>query len=107
MKFQLILHEGVVDQTLIPRLAQEIRRVYGANFGGGEEQVTVDVTEIPAGRFFTAGKPSRTSLIGGSVPRGTSRADRTRVMSEITAIWCEVTGCTPNDVVVSVSDAPA
>ena len=106
MHFQLIVHQGVVDAALRPKLAREIRRVYAAQFGGSEDQVAVDVTEIPHGRFFTAGRLSRTSLIGGSVPKGTASADRTRLMSAITAIWCEITGCTPNDVVVSVSDAP-
>ena len=107
MKFQLILHEGVVEKALRPTLAREIRRLYASRFGGAEDDVTVDVTEIPKGRFFTAGEPSRSSLIGGSVPKGTTSADRTRLMSDITAIWCEVTGCSPNEVVVSVSDAPA
>lgn len=107
MPFQLILHESVVDKTLHPRLAREIRRIYADHFGGAEDEVTVDVIEIPTGRFFTAGQPSRSSLIGGIVPKGTSSAARTRLMSEITAIWCEITGCTPNEVVVSVSDAPA
>ena len=107
MTFHLLLHEGVVAETLRPRLADGIRRIYADVFGAPPESVSVDVTEIPKGRFFTAAKPSRTSLIGGSVPSGTAKADRTRFMSEVTAMWCEVTGCTPNDVVVSASDAPA
>jgi phenylpyruvate tautomerase PptA (4-oxalocrotonate tautomerase family) len=107
MKFQMILHEGVVDEALRPRLIQGIGRIYTAIFGGNSDQVSVDITEVPHGRFFTAAKPSRSSLIGGSVPAGTSRADRTRLMAEITDMWCEVTGCTPNEVVVSMSDAPA
>jgi hypothetical protein len=28
-------------------------------------------------------------------------------MTEITRMWCEITGCAPNEVVVSISDAPA
>ena len=106
MGFTVILHEGVVPEILRPQLAQGIRRIYADIFGGPADNVSVDITEIPKGRFFTAAKPSRSSLIGGSVPAGTSRADRTRLMSEITSMWCEVTGCTPNDVVVSASDAP-
>jgi phenylpyruvate tautomerase PptA (4-oxalocrotonate tautomerase family) len=107
MKFQLLLHEGVVDKAKQPKLARELRRIYAGRFGGSEDDVAVDVTEIPKGRFFTAGEPSRSSFIGGTVPKGTSNAERTRLMSDITAAWCELTGCTPNDVVVSMSDAPA
>jgi len=106
MKFQVLLHEGVVAKALQPFLSQELRRIYTSNFGGTAEEIAVDITEIPQGRFFTAAKPSRTSIIGGSVPAGTSKAERTRLMSEITSMWCEVTGHTPHDVVVSVSDAP-
>ena len=105
MTFHLILHEGVVAEALRPQLAQGIRQIYSDIFGTPAEKVAVDITQIPRGRFFTAAKPSRSSLIGGSVPAGTSKADRTRLMSEITAMWCEVTGCTPNDVVISASDA--
>jgi phenylpyruvate tautomerase PptA (4-oxalocrotonate tautomerase family) len=106
MKFQLLLHEGVIEPNLQPRLAQELRRIYTRNWGGAEDHISVNVTEIPKGRFFTAAKPSRSSLVGGSVPAGTSRTARTRLMAEITSMWCELTGCTPNEIVVSISDAP-
>jgi phenylpyruvate tautomerase PptA (4-oxalocrotonate tautomerase family) len=105
MTFQVILHEGVVDETLRPRLTREMRRIYAGIFGTDENQVAVEVTEIPKGRFFTAAKPSSSSLIGVGVPAGTSRADRTRLMSKITAMWCSITGCTANEIVVSASDA--
>lgn len=107
MGFQMILHEGVLDEALRPQLVDGLRRIYGGIFHVAENQVTVDITEIPKGRFFTAAKPSRSSLVGVGVPAGTSRADRTRLMSEVTSMWCGVTGCSPNDIVVSASDAPA
>ena len=107
MRLQVILHEGVVDEGSRPRLAHELRRIYAGIFGAAEDQVAVEITEIPNGKFFTAAKPSRSSLVGAGVPDGTSRADRTRLMSEISAMWCDVTGCTPNEIVVSASDAPA
>jgi phenylpyruvate tautomerase PptA (4-oxalocrotonate tautomerase family) len=106
MRFELLLHQGVVDPTLHAKLSEELRRIYTDNFGGTVDQISVNITEIPQGRFFTAAKPSRSSLIGGSVPAGTSKADRTNLMAAITAMWCAVTGCTANDVVVSISDAP-
>lgn len=106
MKFQMLLHEGVVGPELQPQLAQELRRIYATRFGAAEAEIEVEISEIPKGRFFTAGKPSRSSLVGGSVPAGTSSADRTRLMAEITSMWCERTGCTPDDIVVSISDAP-
>jgi phenylpyruvate tautomerase PptA (4-oxalocrotonate tautomerase family) len=106
MKFQVIVHEGVVAEALHPRLAQEMRRIYAGVFGAAEDGVAVEFTAVPEGRFFTAGKPSRSSLIGVGVPAGTPAAERTRLMSEITAAWCAITGCTANEIVVSASDAP-
>lgn len=101
---QFLLHEGVVGKAQQAKLADEIRLIYARNFGTPAREISVDVTEIPKGRFFTAATPSRSSLIGGSVPKGTAKADRTRLMAEITEMWCEVTGCTADDVVVSMSD---
>lgn len=107
MGFQIILHEGVIEGGLRPRLASEIRRIYTSIFGGAEGDIAIDITEIPKGKFFTAAKPSRSSLVGGGVPAGTSPDDRTRLLSEISTMWCEVTGCSSNEIVVSASDAPA
>ena len=105
MAFQMILHEGVVGPELHPKLAAGIRRIYAGIFAATPEEVAVDVNEIPAGRFFTAAKPSRSSIVAGSVPAGTSREDRTRFLSEVTEFWCRVTGCTSHEIVVSASDA--
>lgn len=107
MKFQVILHEGVVDKKVQSRVTRQLRRIYADLFDVAEDQVAVDITEIPRGRFFTAAKPSNSSLVGVGVPAGTSNADRTHLMSEITAMWCQVTGCTPDEIVVSASDMPA
>src|SRR5262245_6854464 len=104
MKFEVLLHEGVVNPSLHPILSQGLREIYLNRFGGRKEQVAVNITEIPRGRFFTAAKPSHSSLIGGTVPAGTSKSERTQLMSEITAMWCRITGYKANDVVVSMSD---
>ena len=105
MRFRAILHEGVVPETARPALADGIRRVYAALFEVPAEAVAVDFTELARGRFFTAGKPSTSSIVAGTVPSGTSTAQRHRLLSGITALWCETTGCTPHEIVVSAGDA--
>jgi len=105
VKFQVVLHEGVVDRSLRVPLAEAMRRAYASAFGVDAAALSVDFAEVRRGRFFTAGRPSRSALVGVSVPRGTSPADRARLMSAITAIWCETAGLTPDDVVVSASDS--
>lgn len=107
MRFRVILHEGVVPAELRPALESGLCRLYGELFPVAAADVGVDVTELPRGRFFTAGRPSTTSIIAGTVPRGTPGEQRTRLLSEITALWCDTTGCSPHQVVVSAGDAAA
>jgi phenylpyruvate tautomerase PptA (4-oxalocrotonate tautomerase family) len=43
--------------------------------------------------------------VAGTVPAGTSTSQRHRLLSEITALWCETTGCTSHEIVVTAGDA--
>ena len=106
MGFQVILHENVIADGLRPELAAGIQRVYRDVFGGGVDAVDVGFTQLAAGHLFTAGAPSRSSVVVGHVPPGTSRGDRTRFLRGVTDLWCEITGCSPNEIVVSAGDAP-
>ncbi len=105
MRFRVILPEGVVPAALRPELAAGIGRVYARLFGAPAAEIGVDWSELPRGRFFTAGRPSTSSIIAGTVPAGTSDESRHRLLAEITALWCETTGCTPHEVVVTAADA--
>jgi phenylpyruvate tautomerase PptA (4-oxalocrotonate tautomerase family) len=105
VKFRVILHEGVVPEAVRPVLTDGIRRVYAGLFEVPAEAVAVDFTELARGRFFTAGRPSTSSIVAGTVPAGTSTSQRHRLLSEITALWCETTGCTSHEIVVTAGDA--
>ncbi len=107
MRFRVILHEGVVPEALRPQLATEIGRIYASLFETPAAEMGVDFTELPRGRFFTAAKLSTSSIIAGTVPAGTPNEQRHRLLAEITALWCETTGCTPHEVVVTAADARA
>ncbi len=101
----MILHEGVVPEAVRPELDGGIRRLYAALFEVPAEAVAVDFTELARGCFFTAGRPSTSSIVAGTVPAGTPTERRHRLLSEITALWCETTGCSPHEIVVSAGDA--
>ena len=105
MRFRIILHEGVVPESLWPQLAAGLGRIYTERFHVPAAEVGADFTVMPRGRFFTAAEPSRSSIIAGTVPAGTPDAQRHRLLAEITALWCETTGCTPHQVVVTAADA--
>jgi phenylpyruvate tautomerase PptA (4-oxalocrotonate tautomerase family) len=103
----VILHEDVVPERLRPDLAAGLGGIYARLFGAPAAEIGVDFTVVPSGRFFTAGRPSRSSIIAGTVPAGTQDERRQRLLAEITALWCETTGCTPHEVVVTAADARA
>ena len=105
MRFRVTLHEGVVPERLRSRLAAGLCAVYARAFGTPAAELGVDFTELARGRFFTAGKPSTSSIILCTVPAGTADAQRHRLLAELTACWCETTGCTPHEVVVTAADA--
>ena len=105
MRFRVIVHEGVIADALHPELRAGLGRIYAALFHVPAAEIGVDFTVMPRGRFFSAGKPSTSSIITGSVPAGTPDAERHRLLAEITALWCEVTGCTPHEVVATAADA--
>jgi phenylpyruvate tautomerase PptA (4-oxalocrotonate tautomerase family) len=107
VRFRVILPDGVVPESLRPELAAGLVRSYAALFGTPAAELGVDFTELPPGRFFTAGQASRTSIVAGTVPAGTPDERRHRLLAEITALWCETTGCTPHEVVVTAADARA
>jgi len=107
VRFRVIVHEGVVPEVLQPELAAGLGRIYAGLFEVPAAEIGADFTLMPRGRFFTAGEPSTSSIIAGSVPVGTNDAQRHRLLAEITALWCEVTGCTPHEVVVTAADTRA
>ena len=105
MRFRVILHEGVVPEGVRPALAAGLGAAFTRLFGGAPADVGVDFTVMPRGRFFTAGAPSASSIIAGTVPAGTPDERRHRLLADVTALWCDVTGCTPHEVVVTAADA--
>jgi hypothetical protein len=101
----VILHEGVVPERLHEGLAAGLGAIHACLFDVPAARVGVDFTVMPRGRFFTAGKPSASSIIAGTVPAGTPDERRHRLLAEITRFWCEVTGCSAHEVVVTAADA--
>ena len=99
-----MLHEGVVAERLRPELAAGLGGIYARLFGVPAAEIGADFTVFPRGCFFTAGEASTSSIIAGTVPAGTPDERRHRLLAEITAFWCETTGCTPREVVVTAAD---
>lgn len=58
-------------------------------------------TEIPSTYGYTAGKPSRSSLVRVEVPDTIDQPSREALMHAVCQVWMDVTGCTIDEIVVT------
>lgn len=102
--FDCIVQEGFVSQDMRPDLAAELTRISSSILGGSPDDVEVEFTEIPQGYGFRGGEPSTTSSVRGRIPDGCEQEVRVRLLQEINDMWCEITGCSIEQLVVSARD---
>ncbi len=105
-QYVCMVQEGQAPHRLRDRLALALQHLATETFGENPAEVEIRWVTIPAGFGFTAGKPSTSSLIARSVPTGFADDDRTAFMRRVSDLWREVTGCHPDEVVVTTLDGP-
>ena len=96
-----------MESGLWDELALRLADIAAAALGGSAEDAEVEFTVIPHGNGFRGGEISTTSLVRGQIPPGCAQEVRVDLMRRICAMWCDVTGCTVDELVVSVRDRPA
>jgi phenylpyruvate tautomerase PptA (4-oxalocrotonate tautomerase family) len=98
----------LVNGSLAPAGRQAVedglRRLYAERFGLAPQSLRVEFTEIATGLWYTAGEPSRASMVLGSVPAGTPQAVRVALMDEIAKMFSAATGAPYDDVMVVAAD---
>ena len=104
--YACMIQEGQVADRARARLAEGLKRLAAETFGQAPDEVEIHWVPIRQGFGFTAGKPSTSSLIARSVPSDFGDADRSAFMSKVCDLWQEVTGCHPDEVVVTTLDGP-
>lgn len=104
ISFKCIVQEGCVPQEIRPDLTAELARSSTSILGGSPDDVEVEFDEIPEGYGFRGGEPSTTSLVRGHIPDGCHQAVRIQLLHEISDIWCQITGCATDELVVSARD---
>jgi len=102
--FTCTVQEGCVPEDMRPDLAAELARIGTSIFGGSPDDVDVEFNEIPRGHGFRGGEPSMTSLVRGRVPDGCQQEVRVQFLQEVSDMWREITGCTTDELVVSVRE---
>ena len=101
--FNCIVQEGFVPEEVRPGLAAELARISTSILGGSLHDVEVDFNEIPKGFGFRGGELSGTSLVRGSID-GCEQAVRVKLLRKIGDMWCAITSCSPDEIVVSIRD---
>jgi phenylpyruvate tautomerase PptA (4-oxalocrotonate tautomerase family) len=104
--YACMVQEGQVADRSRERLADGLVRLAAETFDQAPSEVEIRWVVIREGFGFTAGKPSTSSLIARSVPTGFTDEERHVFMVRVSDLWREVTGCHPDEVVVTTLDGP-
>ena len=105
VQYDCTMQEGQIGAEARARLADGLAAVTERALGVGAGEISVSFSDIPQGFGFRGGEPSTTSLVRGSVAGGVEQPVRVELMRAICDVWMEISGCTVDDLVVSVRDA--
>ncbi|MDX1735495.1 MAG: hypothetical protein R3228_14065 [Halioglobus sp.] len=98
------LQEGAQPDRLVREIESSIQSTY-RRFFGKHWRLRYTWFSLPPGQSFVAGEPSRTSTVQVAVPDGTDDEVRHAFMREVCDIWMARTGCSENEIVLSVPDS--
>lgn len=102
--FEFFVQEGCVADESRARIVADVEGVCAAVLGAEAGPVSVSWTVIPKGFGFRGGEPSTTSLVRSRIPDGYDSDVRARFLRSIAATWCNLTGATEDEVIVSARD---
>lgn len=105
VRFQCTMQEGQVDEDTRAVLADGLRAISEELLGEPSADVPVSFLDIPAGFGFRGGAPSTTSLVRGAVVGGVTQDVREDAMRRIIDMWTATSGCSVDELVVTVADA--
>lgn len=104
IKFKCLVN-GKLAPDVRERVASGLRRLYAQRFALSADALRVEFIEVAPGLWFTAGRPSDASMLLGSVPPGTSQAQRVALMDELARMFSAETGAVYEHVMVVAADA--
>ncbi len=98
-----MIQQGQLTDVQVRHLESQLVMTYRHHFGS-EWQVRVVWLSLPPGQAFVEGRPSRSSTIQIAVPDGTDDDKRHAFMRDVSRFWLGYTGCTRDELVLSVPD---
>ncbi|MBI3217728.1 MAG: cis-3-chloroacrylic acid dehalogenase [Mycobacterium sp.] len=102
--YQVIAHNDLLTDDLRRRIAGEITRIHTTNTGAPAVFVNVLFQDLPASRLFTAGEPSRTSIIVGNIRAGRELAVRQAMLRDLAEMWTAQTGQSGGELLMSIQE---
>lgn len=100
--YQVIAHEDWLTDDLRRRIAGEITRIHTTNTGAPAVFVNVLFQAPPDGHLFTAGEPSRTTIIVGNIRAGRELAVRQKMLRDLAEMWTAHTGQSSGELLMSI-----
>jgi hypothetical protein len=104
--YACMVQAGQVSESQQARLAAGLDRIAGELLGAAPRSTDIRWVVIEKGFGFSAGEPSKSSVIVRSVPIGFPDDHRETLLTEISNLWQDVIGCTANEIVVTALDGP-
>ena len=102
--FEFFVQEGCVPDESRARIVTDIEAVCAEVLGAEAGPVSVSWTVIRKGFGFRGGEPSTTSLVRSRIPDGHASEVRARFLRSVAETWCNLTGATEDEVIVSARD---
>ncbi len=102
--FNCIVQEGIVPDDLRIKLASELRHISAPVLSLSEDEIEVNYYEIRHGFGFRGGEISTTSTVQGQLSEPIDQTTRVELMTQICDMWCAETGCSTDELIVSVRD---
>ena len=99
------LVNGSLTKATEQRLAEGLTFITINRFGPTPDPIEVSFTDIEDGRWFTAGQPSASTMVLGSVPPGTAQEVREAHMNEVARFFSQTTGADLDHIMVVAADA--
>jgi phenylpyruvate tautomerase PptA (4-oxalocrotonate tautomerase family) len=105
--YQCISPEGLLDESIRGKLAEEITRIHCDATGVPPSYVNVIFIDVPDGNYFVAGEPSTHSAVNGAIRVGHDVATRQTVLRNLSQMWARLTGQPEEELLISLWENPA
>jgi phenylpyruvate tautomerase PptA (4-oxalocrotonate tautomerase family) len=105
--YRCFAQEGSMTDDVRAEIADEITRLHVEATGAPRAFVNVQFFDVPRGHMFTAGKPSATSIIDGTIRSGRTLEVRQQLLADLSQMWTRVTGQSEQELIVALTEIDA